>query len=401
MSQTPTADQLRNRLVDAILAERRVPATVERAMRTVPRDAFLPGLALENAYTDQAVTIKDNPGKPLPLSCASVPSVVAVMLEQLDARAADDVLEIGAGTGYNAALLAEIANHGSVTTVDIDSDVALHARTRLNAAGYEHVTVIERDGLLGAPENAPYDGIIATVGVWDIPAAWWDQLKDGGRLVLPLRWRGQTRSVALTRRGDQLVSDGMELCGFVPVIGQNGEKTSPLNTDDTIHVHYDEDQNVDPNGLAATRQTGKSALEVPFAQRVGGEEPFDGVWLRATAGDDRVCRLEVTPEALEQELLRMPAVPVRSPALVEGNSLAYLTITREGAEAERPFRLGAAAYGPRAEELARDLVAQIDAWGSDRLAVPRMTVTPADYASTANHAISKPESRILMRHGQS
>ena len=226
-------------------------------------------------------------------------------------------------------------------------------------------------------------------------------MKDGGRLVLPLRWRGQTRSVALTRRGDQLVSDGMELCGFVPVIGQNGEKTSPLNTDDTIHVHYDEDQNVDPNGLAATRQTGKSALEVPSAQRVGGEEPFDGVWLRATAGDDRVCRLEVTPEALEQELLRMPAVPVRSPALVEGNSLAYLTITREGAEAERPFRLGAAAYGPRAEELARDLVAQIDAWGSDRLAVPRMTVTPADYASTANHAISKPESRILMRHGQS
>ncbi|MGA5278607.1 methyltransferase domain-containing protein [Streptomyces cellulosae] len=372
MSQTPTADQLRNRLVDAILAERRVPATVERAMRTVPRDAFLPGLDLENAYTDQAVTIKDNPGKPLPLSCASVPSVVAVMLEQLDARAGDDVLEIRAGTGYNAALLAELVAHGSVTTVDIDPDVALHARTRLNATGYEHVTVIERDGLLGAPENAPYDRIIATVGVWDIPATWWNQLNDGGRLVLPLRWRGQTRSVALTRHGDQLVSDSMELCGFVPVIGQNGEKTSSLNTDDTIRVHYDEDQNVDPN-----------------------------VWLRATAGDDRVCRLEVTPEALEQELLRMPAVPVRSPALVEGNSLAYLTITREGAEAERPFRLGAAAYGPRAEELARDLVAQIDAWGSDRLAVPRMTVTPADYASSTNHAISKPESRILMRHGQS
>ncbi len=65
-------------------------------MRTVPRDAFLPGLKLENAYTDQAVTIKDNPGKPLPLSCASVPSVVAMMLEQLGARTADDVLEIGA-----------------------------------------------------------------------------------------------------------------------------------------------------------------------------------------------------------------------------------------------------------------------------------------------------------------
>ncbi|WP_246532233.1 methyltransferase, FxLD system [Streptomyces albogriseolus] len=398
VSQAPTADQLRNRLVDAILTERRVPADVERAMRTVPRHAFLPGLELENAYTDQAVTIKDNPGKPLPLSCASVPSVVAMMLEHLEARAADDVLEIGAGTGYSAALLAELVDRGSVTTVDIDPDVALHARTRLNATGYEHVTVIERDGLLGAPENAPYDRIIATVGVWDIPATWWDQLKDGGRLALPLRWRGQTRSVALTRHGDELVSDGMELCGFVPIIGQNGEKTSLLNADDTIRVHYDEDQDVDPDGLAATLQMGKPALEVRSAQRVGGEEPFDGVWLRATAGDDRVCRLEVTPQALEQELLRRPAIPVRSPALVEGNSLAYLIITREGTEAERPFRLGAAAYGPRAEELARDLVAHIDAWGSDRLAVPRMTVTPAGYASMAGHVISKPESRITVTY---
>ncbi|MEU2502320.1 methyltransferase, FxLD system [Streptomyces pseudogriseolus] len=398
MSQTPTADQLRNRLVDAILAERPVPATVERAMRTVPRDAFLPGLKLENAYTDQAVTIKDNPGKPLPLSCASVPSVVAMMLEQLDARAADDVLEIGAGTGYNAALLAELVDRGSVTTVDIDPDVALHARTRLNATGYEHVTVIERDGLLGAPENAPYDRIIATVGVWDIPATWWDQLNDGGRLVLPLRWRGQTRSVALTRHGDELVSEGMELCGFVPIIGQHGEKTSPLNADDTIRVHYDEDQDVDPNSLAATLQTDKPALEVPSAQRVGGQEPFDGVWLRATAGDDRVCRLEVTPQALTQELLRRPAIPVRSPALVEGDSLAYLTITREGTDAEPLFRLGAAAYGPHAEKLARDLVAHIDAWGSDRLAVPRMTITPAGCASTADHAISKPESRITLTY---
>ncbi len=398
VSQTPTANQLRNRLVDEILAERRVPADVERAMRTVPRDAFLPGLELENAYTDQAVTIKDNPGKPLPLSCASVPSVVAMMLEQLGARAADDVLEIGAGTGYNAALLAELVHRGSVTTVDIDPDVALHARTRLNATGYEHVTVIERDGLLGAPENAPYDRIIATVGVWDIPATWWDQLNDGGRMVLPLRWRGQTRSVALTRNGDQLVSDGMELCGFVPIIGQNGEKTSPLNADDTIRVHYDQDQNVDPAGLAATVQTGTPALEVTSAQRVGGEEPFDGVWLRATAGDDRVCRLEVTSKALEQELLRRPAIPVRSPALVDRSSLAYLTITREDTDAERPFRLGAAAYGPQAEELARALVTHIDAWGADRLAVPRMTITPAADAATAGHVISKAESRITLTY---
>ncbi|GGP58896.1 hypothetical protein GCM10010287_29280 [Streptomyces variabilis] len=78
--------------------------------------------------------------------------------------------------------------------------------------------------------------------------------------------------------------------------------------------------------------------------------------------------------------------------------LACLTITRESAEVERPFRLGAAAYGPQAEELARDLVAHIDAWGSDRLAVPRMTVTPAGYASTAGHVITKPGSRITLTY---
>lgn len=400
MSQTPTADQLRNRLVDDILSERRsVPADVERAMRTVPREAFLPGIKLESAYTDQAVTIKDNPGKPLPLSCASVPSVVAMMLEQLDARPGDNVLEIGAGTGYNAALLAELVDRGRVTTVDIDPDVALHARTTLNTTGYDRVTVIQRDGLLSAPENAPYDKIVATVGIWDIPITWWNQLVDGGRLVLPLRWRGQTRSVALTRRGDELISDSMELCGFVPIIGQNGEKTSPLDADGTIRVHYDRDQLVDTEALADTLLTNKQARDVQSDQRIGGQESFDGVWLRATASDDRVCRLEVTPQALEQELIPRPATPGRSPVLIEGDSLAYLTVTREGVDPERPFRLGAAAYGPQGEALAQDLLAHIDVWGSTRLAVPQMTVTPAETeAVTTGHVIRKPESHIALTY---
>ncbi|MBQ0887787.1 methyltransferase, FxLD system [Streptomyces sp. RM72] len=398
MSQTPTADRLRNRLVDAIISERGVPCDVERAMRTVPRDAFLPGIELENAYTDQAVTIKDNPGKPLPLSCASVPSVVAMMLGQLDARPGDKVLEVGAGTGYNAALLADLVGGDNVTTVDIDSDVALHARTTLNTAGYESVTVIERNGLLGVHENAPYDRIIATVGVWDIPATWWDQLVDGGRLVLPLRWRGQTRSVALTRRGDELVSDGMELCGFVPIIGQNGEQAASLNAADTVRLHYDQDQAVDTDALAATLAADKPAGHFLSAQRIGGEESFDGVWLRATAGDDRVCRLEVTPEAVEQDLVSRPAAPGRSPVLVEDDSLAYLTVTREGADPDRPFRLGAATYGPRGEDLAHDLIAHIDAWGSARLAVPRMTVTPSAAGAAPGHVISKPESRITLAY---
>ncbi|MEV0530078.1 methyltransferase, FxLD system [Streptomyces sp. NPDC050439] len=398
MSQTPTSDELRNGLVDEILSTGQVPADVEGAMRTVPREAFLPGIELKNAYTDQAVAIKDNPDGPQPLSCASVPSVVAMMLAQLNAQRGDNILEIGAGTGYNAALLAELVGDGAVTTIDIDSDVALHARGTLNRAGYEHVTVIERDGLLGDRRNAPYNRIIATVGVWDIPRAWWGQLEEGGRLVLPLRWRGQTRSVALTRRGDSLVSDGMQLCGFVPIIGQGGEKMASLNADGTLRIHYDEDQAVEPYALTNTLDDA-SCLEQWSAQRIGGEESFDGVWLRATASDDRVCRLEVTPEAVDKDLVRKPAVPSRSPALVEGDSLAYLIVHREGVDSQRPFQLGAAAYGPRGGLLARDLIAHIDAWDEARDAVPTMRITPSRAAEkTTGHVIAKPESRITLTY---
>ncbi|MFV0135515.1 methyltransferase, FxLD system [Streptomyces sp. HMX87] len=397
MNDTPTLDERRNRLVDQITAGRALPAAVERAMRTVRRDQHLPGLDPSKAYTDEAVSIKDNPSGPLPLSLASVPSIVAMMLAQLDAQPGDRVLEVGAGTGYNAALLAEIVGEaGEVTTVDIDPDVALHARTALNNTGYERVTVIERDGLKGAPENAPYDRMIATVGLWDIPHAWWEQLADGGQLVLPFRWRGQTRSVAMTRRGDTFVSEGMELCGFVPIIGQDGERTTEL-ADGTIRLHYDQDQKVDGGLLADVFST--SLVEVWSEARVGSEEPFDGVWLRATVTDDRVCRLEVTKEALEAGV-RRPAIPVRTPALVADESLTYMILQREDADAERPWRLGAAGYGPDGADLARKLVAHIDAWSTDRDAVPTMTVCQAGAArdSVEGHVIAKNETDIALTY---
>ncbi|MER5599898.1 methyltransferase, FxLD system [Streptomyces sp. NPDC002265] len=401
MSQTPTADQLRNRLVDAIRHDTPLSTAVERALRTVPREAFLPGIDLHEAYADQAVTIKDNPlGGALPLSCASVPSIVATMLNQLDVRPGDDILEIGAGTGYNAALLAELTgHHGHVTTIDIDSDVALHARTMLDHAGYQHVHVMERDGLTGAPENAPYDRMLAAVGLWDLPTAWWQQLGEGSRLVLPLRWRGQTRSVALTRHADTLVSESMQLCGFVPVIGQDGEKTTPLNADNTIRVIHDADQAVDARALGASLSS-TAGIEVMSAQCVGSEESFDGVWLRATATDDRICRLQVMPDALAQELLPRPAVPVRSPVLVDGDSLAYLIVRRDPADPQRSHQLGAAAYGPHAQQLAQDLIAHIEAWGTARTTLPRLTITPSqsDAATGSGHVISKPESRLTLTY---
>ncbi|NBE54947.1 methyltransferase, FxLD system [Streptomyces boluensis] len=396
--EAATSEELRNRLVDEIVAERPLAPRVEHALRSVRREDNLPGINLPTAYTDQAVSIKDNPSGPLPLSCASVPSTVAMMLDQLGVKAGDNILEIGAGTGYNAALLDVLTGpEGHVTTVDIDEDVALHARTTLNRSGHNRVRVFERDGLVGAPEHAPYTRLIGTVGLWDFPAAWWDQLADNARVVLPLRWRGQTRSIALTRHGDTLTSDSVELCGFVPVIGQDGEKTAALNTDDTVRIHYDQDQDIDPAAFDdATFST--PCTTTLSEQRIGGEESFDGIWLRATASDNRVCRVEVTPKALENGV-RRPSIPLRSPALVSGGSIAYLITEREEAALQLPFRLGAAAYGPDGTSLAQDLVAHINTWGADRTAIPHITITRhTTSAPTKGFSIAKPEIRLTLTY---
>ncbi|MEX5713303.1 hypothetical protein AB1484_35030, partial [Parafrankia sp. FMc6] len=118
---------------------------------------------------------------------------------------------------------------GHVTTIDIDPDVTSGASTALAAAGVEDVTVITGDGVFGDPDGHVHDRLIATVGVWDISSAWWDQLTPGGRLVLPLRWRGQTQAVAFRRDGNRMISETVELCGFVPMIGQEGERTAPIH----------------------------------------------------------------------------------------------------------------------------------------------------------------------------
>ncbi|MGW4073769.1 methyltransferase, FxLD system [Streptomyces asiaticus] len=396
MNSTPTIDDLRNALVDQIVAKRPLPPRVERAMRTVPREVHLPGVDPALAYSNRAITIKENPEGPLALSCASVPSTVAMMLGQLDAQPGDRILEIGAGTGYNAALLSEIVGEdGEVTTIDIDADVTQHAHDALNKAGYQHVRVMERDGLEGAPEYGPYTRMIGTVGFWDIPAALRTQLIDGGRFVLPLRWRGQTRSVVLTRQGEALLCHDMELCGFVPIVGQDGERTIEL-ANGTIRVHHDQDQDMDPARL-------NDALTQPVAEtwsdvRVGGEESFDGIWLRATAFEDTVCRLEATRAAVENGL-RRPVIIGRSPALVAGGSLAYLISKRDDTDPERPSLLGAAHLGPDGADLAKRLVAHITAWGADRTATPNLAIYPAgtpDSDLPAGHVIEKAESRVVL-----
>lgn len=214
-----TPEELRRLLVEHLKTAGtiRLPE-VEQAMLAVPRHVFLPGVAFATAYADEAVPTHWENGAAV--SSASQPAIVAIMLEQLQVASGMRVLEIGAGTGYNAALLAElVGSNGSVTTVDIDPEIVREAREHLDAAGYSSVRTVAADGAAGWPEGAPYERIILTVGASDITPAWLDQLADGGVMVLPLWLNGAEASVAFRKRGNTLVSESLSPCGFMRLRG--------------------------------------------------------------------------------------------------------------------------------------------------------------------------------------
>ncbi|MGH3783968.1 MAG: methyltransferase, FxLD system [Pseudonocardiaceae bacterium] len=371
-------EELRDRMVEYIRQAGHLHSSrVEQALRTVPRHLFVPAATIEDAYANKAITIK--PGANRPASCASVPTVVAMMLGQLDAQPGDRVLEIGAGTGYNAALLAELVGpEGSVTTIDIDPDVTARARQAVDEAGYSGVHVITGDGALGGPDNAPYNKIIVTVGPWDLPPAWFDQLASGGRLVVPLHWRGQARSIALTRQEGLFRAEDSQLCGFIPMIGvvSAGEQTGDLSND--VALYWDSDQNIDPTAMRNVFTQPETT--VWSGATVVPNEPFDHIWLRLTATEPGTCRIAATPAAIESGVCR-PAFAYRTPALVEGDSLAYLTRPQlVDPDGERRYELGATGHGPAGAQLAERLCEHIRGWDRERTVHPVITAHPVGTA---------------------
>ncbi|MZD07508.1 methyltransferase domain-containing protein [Streptomyces sp. SID5785] len=148
---------------------------------------------LRGAYADQPLATRMRDGELI--SSSSQPSLMATMLAGLGVRDGDRVLEIGAGTGYNAALLAHRLGPGAVTTVDLDPEITESARAHLAAAGYR-VAVVTGDGVRGCPERAPFDRIIATVTLREVPGEWLGQCTPGARIMAPL----STGIVVLTVR---------------------------------------------------------------------------------------------------------------------------------------------------------------------------------------------------------
>ncbi len=236
---------------------------VEDAFRAVPRRLFVPGVPLEQVYADEVIPTKFENGRSI--SSSSQPAIMAVMLEQLDPRPGQRVLEIGAGTGYNAALLAHIVGpDGHVTTVDIDDDIVDEARAHLVAAGFgpDRVRVVRADGVLGYPEGAPYDRIILTVNAEDVAPAWREQLRPGpeARLVLPLTIRGNLQAAVafepgnVTGRGP-LVGVSTELCSFMPLRGLLAgtwtEAPLPSDPDFLLGLDAERDRAIDLAAIAA------------------------------------------------------------------------------------------------------------------------------------------------------
>jgi protein-L-isoaspartate(D-aspartate) O-methyltransferase len=377
-------EQLNQLMIDAITAARPVGTSDPRvldAIRAVPRHAFVPGADLADAYNpDLAVITKRGPSGTA-LSCASVPYLVAAMLEQLDVHDGHRVFEGGAGTGWNAALLATLAGPGGhVSTIDIDPEITAQAAANLGRAGFPGVHVATGDAGLGVPENAPYDRAIITIGSLDIPPAWFGQLRPGGRLVVPLRWRGQTQSVALVLGEDGILrSDSVFLCGFVPMIGQDWERSVPLDSRDLVRLYWDADQDISLGQLPGVLDETKTRIDSNVT--VGPEESLDPIWLRATATDPAVCRISAEPAAVTSGLCT-PVIRSRTMALAEGDSIAYLAAQRLEAP-ERGARLGAIGHGPNGDGLAERLCRHVDTWDADRTAKPSITIYPDSAPRTA------------------
>jgi protein-L-isoaspartate(D-aspartate) O-methyltransferase len=208
-AQADPTESMRQEMVRTQIAARDVrnPAVLE-AMRNVRRHLFIPDAQVRHAYEDRPLSIGHG-------QTISQPYIVALMTELAQPKPDHKVLEIGSGSGYQAAVLAEIVNH--VYTIEIVEPLSRWATERLQLAGYTNATVKHADGYHGWPEHAPFDAIVVTAAAPHIPPPLIEQLKDGGRMVIPVGSRFRTQQLVLVeKQGDRITTRNMLPVRFVP-----------------------------------------------------------------------------------------------------------------------------------------------------------------------------------------
>lgn len=212
--------QKRLKLVENTMAARGIrDPDVLRVMRTIPRQAFVPDEYLDQAYADHALPIGYG-------QTISQPYIVAWMTELLDLKPGERVLEIGTGSGYQAAVLEELGGL-EIYSIEIIPELAESAAERLKRLGYNEVTLKQADGYYGWPEFAPYDAIIVTAAPDHLPAPLVAQLKEGGRLVIPIGPPGGYQILwKFVYRGGELTAYNMGGVGFVPFTGPGVEQAA-------------------------------------------------------------------------------------------------------------------------------------------------------------------------------
>ena len=190
---------------------------VENAMKRIPRENFVPPNMADEAYVDSPLPIGEG-------QTISAPHMVAIMIERLDLSPGMKVLEIGAGSGYHAAVCAEmIAPDGHVYTIERIPSLVRFAEDNLKKSGYSKlVTVVYGDGTKGLPENAPYDRIFVAAGAPDIPEPLVEQLADGGKMLIPVGGRFYQDLIKVERKGRKILKENLGGCVFVPLIGEHG-----------------------------------------------------------------------------------------------------------------------------------------------------------------------------------
>lgn len=189
---------------------------VIRAMKKVPRHKFLPKKQRKNSYLDQPLPIGED-------QTISAPHMVGILVEEMKLKGNEKVLEIGTGSGYNAAVIAEILSNGKVISIEKISSIAEKARKNLEKTGYDKkVSLKIGDGSKGYKKESPYDRILLTAGAPSVPKPLEEQLKDGGKIVGPVGGERSQELIVVTKKDKEMKYEKKGRCAFVPLKGDFG-----------------------------------------------------------------------------------------------------------------------------------------------------------------------------------